>query len=129
MHWLLSLLPGIGDVAKGVTDYLNKKQDTALEKYKVDGVVNTEAMRQDTEVIKARADLAKATAGDPVNRWGRRLFVYPTGVWYTVILYDSTFRALLPDWATWRPLAIPSNLDYIPYAIIAYLFVTAWRGK
>lgn len=105
---------------------INKAQDVSLEKYKVNGTVNVEAMRTDLSIIQARAEVAKATYDDPVNRWGRRLFIYPVGLWFTLIILDSCFRNLLPDY-TWRILALPPNLDYIPYAVIAYLFVTAWK--
>jgi len=121
----------ISSIVSGVISPLaqayNKAQDVSLEKYRVDGTVNVEAMRQDTEIIRARVDLAKAMKDDPTTRWGRRLFIYPVGIWFALIVYDSAFRGLLPSELTWRVLALPGNLDYIPYAIVAYLFVSAWK--
>jgi hypothetical protein len=122
--WIIDTALGL--VKEGLA-FLNKKQDVALEKYKVDGQVNVSAMVQDTEIIKARAALAAALKDDPVVRWGRRFFIYPIGVWFTLICYDSAFRRLLPAGWTWEVLALPQNLNYIPYAVVAFLFVSAWK--
>jgi hypothetical protein len=103
-----------------VFEYLNKKQDIDLEKYKVDGTV-------DVSIIQAQAQLQAVLKDDPVLRWGRRFFIYPVGVWWTLVVYDSCFRELLPDWMTWRVLALPPNLEYIVYAITGFLFLHAWR--
>lgn len=121
---ILSVVSGIVGPIAGI---FNKKLDTDLEKYKVNGEVNIEAMKEDTNVIQARAVLAAVMKDDPVNRWGRRLFIYPVGTWFSLIIYDSAFRNILPDGWTWKVLALPHNLDYIPYAIVAYLFVSAWK--
>jgi hypothetical protein len=122
-----------GDLAfgaiKGIVDPIasifNKKTDAAVEKYKVDGVYNVEAMKQDTEIIRARVDLAKAMKDDPTTKMGRRFFIYPVGVWFTAIVVDSLLHKALEY--TYRVEALPTNLEYIPYAVIAYLFVSAWK--
>lgn len=122
-----------GDIAlgavKGIVDPIasifNKKTDAVIEKYKVDGTLNVEAMKQDTEIIRARVDLAKAMKDDPTTKMGRRFFIYPVGVWFAGIVYycvlSPYFPGILPV------LALPTNLEYIPYAVIAYLFVSAWK--
>lgn len=120
----------IGWVASGalspVFEWLGKREDTALGKYKVDGEVNVEAMRQDTEIIRARTELALAMKDDPTTVWGRRLFIYPTGVWYTAIILYCILHNRFPD-STWKILALPSNLEFVPLAVVAYLLVTAWK--
>src|SRR4051812_20899441 len=125
MNWLLSMIPFVGKAIDAWSAHDQKKLDVGLEKYKVDGTFDVEAMRQDTEVIKARAQLAAAMKDDPVNKWGRRLFIYPVGVWFVAIVTDSLLHRAFSY--TYRVEALPQNLDYIPYAIIAYLFVTAWK--
>lgn len=122
-----------GDIAlgavKGIVDPIasifNKKTDASVEKYKVDGVYNVEAMRQDTEIIRARVDLAKAMKDDPTTKMGRRFFIYPVGVWFAGIVYYCVFHPYFPG--ILPVLALPTNLEYIPYAVIAYLFVSAWK--
>jgi hypothetical protein len=122
----LSLIPFVGKAIDAWSAHDQKKQDTVLEKYKVDGTINVELMRQDTEVIRARAELAASMKDDPVVRWGHRLFVYSTGLWYGCIIGYCIVHPYFPS--TIKPvLALPEHLNYIPYAIIAYLFVTAWK--
>lgn len=117
-----SILKTVLGFVPAVFEYLNKKQDIDLEKYKVDGTV-------DITAIKAMAELQAVLRDDPVLRWGRRLFIYPVGVWWSVIVYDSVFRNLLPAWATWRVLALPPNLEYIVYAITGFLFLHSMMKK
>lgn len=115
-------------LAKEGLSFLNKKEDAAVEKYKVDGKVDVAAMQQDTEIIKARAALAAALKDDPVVRWGRRLFIYPVGVWFSLIVYRSIFQEHpVMEQYTWVIKALPDNLHYIPYAVVAFLFVSAWK--
>lgn len=115
--WLLNLIPNILGLGKDLFAYLNKKQDVDLEKYKVDGQL-------DITTVQARGMVAAARAADTVDRWGRRLIIYPTGIWYALIVYDSVFRKLLPDAFTWRILDLPPGLQYIPYAVVGYLLIT-----
>ena len=125
---MFSLLGIIDGAIKLATGIFTKKMDVDLEKYKVKGQVDVEALRQDTEIIKARAELAQATKDDNTTKWGKRLFVYPVGVWFALVVYVSCFmhHPWFKDYV-WEIAALPKNLDYITYAIIAYLFVTAWK--
>lgn len=125
MFSFLSAIPIIGKVIDALAAYAAKKQDVALEKYKVDGTVNVQAMQEDTRIIQARVDLAKVMKDDSTTKWGHRLFIYPVGVWFTLIVAYCIFH---PYFGWFLPvLALPNNLLYIPYAVIAYLFATAWK--
>lgn len=125
LAFLLKGLPFVGKAMDAFTNYTNKKMDTNLEKYRVDGQVNTEAMKQDTEIIKARTELAIVMKDDPVNRWGRRLFIYPTGLFYCGVIWDST--GFLRAFYHLGMLELPGWMAYMPHAVIAYLFITAWK--
>lgn len=125
LSWL-GVLPIVGNLVNGVSAYFNKKQDVDLEKYKVKGVVDVEALRQDTEIIKARVDLAKTRSNDSVDKWGRRLIIYPGGVWIAIGFYDSAFRNIIPE-LTWRTLELPPQLEYIPHMICAYLLISSFK--
>lgn len=116
---IFSLLSFLPNLITGLFTWLNKKEDTILEKYKVDGKV-------DVEVIKARAILTAAMKDDPASKFGRWFFIVPTGLYFSLIVYDSCFRSIFEDY-TWRILALPQSVEYVPYAVIAYLFVTAWK--
>ena len=120
---------GIGSIVSGALglfskgfEYLNKRQDVALEKYKVDGTY-------DIEHVKTIGAVAQARAADVVDRWGRRLFIYPTGVYYAFTLYDSTFRDLLPPWATWRTLELPPDFKWVMMSVVGYLLIQTVRGR
>jgi hypothetical protein len=127
MLWLLKLIPGIGGIVTSIENVLNKKADVALEKYKVDGTVSVAAIDADTKIIEARARLAAAMKDDTATKWGRGAIILFTCLWTAGIFWDSTFRELLPPGWTWRVLALPKNLEYMPYGVFAYLFVTAWK--
>lgn len=130
MLWFLRAIPVVGKAIDAFAAYYNKKQDVDLEKYKVKGQLDTEAIKADVAIIQARAELAAAHKDDPAAKWGRRLLIYPTGVWYLAIVWRSLVQEhpTLSEYS-WVIKALPANLDYIPYAVVAYLLVTAWRGR
>lgn len=114
---IISAITGL--VGKGF-DFLNKRADVDLEKYKVDGEF-------DTTRIKALEAVSVARAADTTDRWGRRLFIYPTGVYYAFTMYDSTFRNYLPgDW-TARTLELPDDFKWIVMSVVGYLLVNTLR--
>ncbi len=122
----LTWLNPIAGIINVIGKFLTKSQDVDLEKYKVDGQVDIVAMQTDTAIIKARADLIKAMKDDPATKAGRWFFIVPTGIYFTLIIYDSCFRDVFPD-QTWRILALPDHIQYIPYAVVAYLFALAFN--
>lgn len=120
--WVFKFLAGpIGTLISEIASYFRKIEDSKLEKYRIDG-------NYDIAHIQALAEIAKARNTDIVDRWGRWLFIFPTGIYYAAVLYDSTFRNLLPDY-TWRILALPEEFKYWAGAVIGYLLVTTWRNK
>lgn len=124
---IASIAKGFGEgILTPIASMFNKKTDAGVEKYKIDGQINVEAMRQDTEIIKARADLAKAMKDDPASKIGKWFFIIPTGVYYTLVVYDSCFRKLIPGY-TWVILELPGWMQYMPHAVVAYLLVSAWK--
>jgi hypothetical protein len=126
---MLALWLFVKELIPSLLAYLTKKQDVDLEKYKVDGTVDVAAISAETEIVKARAALVAALKDDPVLRWGRRLFIYPVGVWFALIVYDSAFRNILPKGWTWTVLALPQNLEYVIYVITGFLFIHSWIKK
>lgn len=122
----LSLIP----IVSNIVDYFTRRVDADVEKYKVKGEIDKEALRQDTEIIKARADLAKARSDSTTDAVGRALLIYPVGIWFSLIIFDSIFRMnSFMSQFTWRILDLPKGLQYIPYAAVAYLLVTNWKQK
>lgn len=125
LAFLIQGLPFFGKLTDAFTNFTNKKMDTALEKYKEDGTVNIEAMKQDTAIIQARTNLAIVMKDDPATKYGRWFFIVPTGLFYIGVIWDST--GLLRDFHKLNMLELPVWMQYMPYAVIAYLFVSAWK--
>jgi hypothetical protein len=101
----------LGSIAKGVMEgfigplfgYLNKKQDTILEKYKVDGQVNHDLVNADIALNQARVAVLTQEFQYKVVRIAWCLFVFPVGTWWALYFFDSSFREIIPNW-TWRVL-------------------------
>lgn len=117
----LSILTSIANIIIGpIVSIFNKKEDTKLEKHRINGKIDIESIHKDIEVTKAIVELNKVGKEDPTIKVGRLFFIIPTGIFYTAVVGDSVLhRYFLYDY---RVEALPSNLMYIPYAVIAFLF-------
>ena len=129
MLGFLSFIPVIGKVADVISGYFTKRMDVDLEKYKVKGKIDEKAIEADIAIIQARANLAAAMKDDPGTRLARTWIMLPASVYFGISFYYYGFANLLPPFMVWKPLEPPASLEYVVYAIIAYLFVTAWRGR
>lgn len=121
MSFFAFLLQGIPIIGKGFdafTNYTNKKMDSQVETLRVNG-------KLDADVINARTQLAIVMKDDPATKWGRWFFIIPTGVFYSMTIWDSV--KFLKAFLTFGTLELPQWMMYMPYAVVAYLFVTAWR--
>lgn len=129
LSWL-SVIPFFGKLADSATAYFNKKQDVALEKYKVDGTVDIEMMKTDLNLIQAQKELRLAEKDSPGVKTAMWLFLVPSGVWYAAYMWDSTFREVIPLW-TWRVLTPEAEVWKILMVIVGYLFLSTvkqvWR--
>lgn len=136
MFTLLKAIPLIGrfftliETGMGfVKDVFVKKIDADVEKYKVKGQVDVKLIEADTEIIKARAKLAEAMKDDPGTKVARIWVMVPASVYFGIYFYYLAFANLLPSVFIWVPKDLPPSLEYVVYAIMGYLFVTAWRGR
>lgn len=112
-----------------VKDVFVKKIDADVEKYRVKGQIDVKAIEADTAIIQARAKLAEAMKDDPGTQVARFWIMVPASIYFGITFYYHAFANLLPSVFVWKPIELPSSLDYVVYGIIAYLFVTAWRGR
>jgi hypothetical protein len=114
MSWL-SFIPVIGQIANAVSGYFNKKLDTDLEKYKVDGKIDETLISAEVAIIQA-----KANASSHLN-FAHYLFIVPTGVYYACILFDAVTEALFGwDWDV-QPLG--GWAAFTAQLIISFLFL------
>lgn len=125
---LLSVLPIIGPIIQGIVDAYSKHEDVQLQK-QIDVNKTSLAKQQDISktdlgVIQARASVAIAFKDDPGSRIIRDLIMFPVGVHTLLYYWCLTFPMY-----SWGAVTPPEAMQYIPYAVIAFLFVTAYRGS
>lgn len=124
----LSFIPILGPIFQSLVDGWSKHEDVTLKK-QVD--VNKTALgkqqdenKTDVAVIQSRAQVAIAFKDDPGVRLIRDLAMFPIVTWTGAYFYTLTFPH--GNWVVDTP---PETMQYIPYAVIAFLFATAYRGK
>lgn len=124
----LSFIPILGPIFQSLADAWGKHEDITLQKQ---ADVNKTALgkqqdenKTDVAVIQTRAQVAIAFKDDPGVRLIRDLVMFPIAVWTGGYFYVLTFPH--GDWLVGTP---PPTMQYIPYAVIAFLFATAYRGK
>lgn len=129
----------IGSIAKGVMEgvvgplfgWLNKKEDVKIEQFKVDGVVDVEAVRGHIALLQARRDVlleAMKYRGMRMVQYG---FMVPLVIWFNAIIFYCIAHPYFPE--VQKVLALPANLEYILSGIIAFLFLSSkiddWKRK
>lgn len=129
----------IKDIISGITEgvvgpffgWLNKKEDISLEKFKVNGVVDVEAVKGHIALLRARRDIlieAMKYRGMRMVQYG---FMVPLVVWFNAVIAYCIIHPVYDWWP--KVLPLPSNLEYILAGIIAFLFLSSkiddWKRK
>lgn len=128
MFSLLSVLPIVGPIIQGIVDAFGKHEDVTLQrqidanKTALGKQVSTD--QTDVAIIQARSNVAIAFKDDLGVRLIRDLVMFPVSAWTACYYYTITF----PDYS-WHVATPPDAMQYIPYAVIAFLFATAYRGS
>lgn len=124
----LSWLPIIGPIFQTIADAWSKHEDVTLKKQQDVNLTALEKQkdisRTDLGVIQTRAQVAMAFKDDLGVRLIRDLVMFPIAVWTGGYFYMLTF----PQYS-WPVNTPPDAMQYIPYAVIAFLFATAYRGR
>lgn len=127
---LLTLLPIVGPIIQGIVDAFSKHEDITLQR-QVD--TNKTALgklqdenKTDVSIIQTRANVAIAFKDDIGSRLIRDLIMFPVGVWTAFYFFYLTFHNVM---SMWKIDEAAQNMQYIPYAVIAFLFVTAYKGR
>lgn len=125
---ILSWLPIIGPIFQTIADAWSKHEDVTLKKQQDINLTSLEKQRDisrtDLGVIQTRAQVVTAFKDDLGVRLIRDLVMFPIAVWTGGYFYMLTFPQY--SWAVNTP---PDAMQYIPYAVIAFLFATAYRGR
>lgn len=122
----LSIIPILGPIFQALAGAWEKHEDVTLKKQED---VNKTALgkQQDTNktdvaVIQTRAQVAIAFKDDLGVRLMRDIVMFFPSVWTGCYFYNLIY----PTWNVGIP---PTSMQYIPYAIIAFLFATNYRGN
>lgn len=88
-----------------------------------------EQIRADVEIARAKKELVLHSLQYLGFRVAQYLFFYPCGIWFAAVMWDSTFRTLLPGY-TWRVLDPPPMVWQIMLAVVGYMFLhTVFFGR
>lgn len=121
----LSWIPIFGPIIQGFFGFLNKRQDTIVEKYKVDGTVDVEAM-------KASANIIESTKDDIGIRLLRDIALTPPVIWSALIGWDTFIAKRYPEYMFHVP-DYPASVSYIPYMAFVFLLgnigLNAWKRR
>jgi hypothetical protein len=117
-----------GDIAKGAIEgiigplfsLLSKKEDVKLETFKVNGVVDVEAVKAHVEALRLRRDLLVEAMKYKGIRFFQYAFMTPLAIWFNAVVLACLMKPIYPWWPIVH--ALPGNLDYILSGIIAFLF-------
>lgn len=117
-----SIISGvIGPVTTAITAVANKKADVSLEKYRIDGTVDQSLITSDIALMGAQKSLLMAGIAYRGVRFMQYVFVYPLGLWWSAIIFDSIFHEFFKY--SYRVEALPPPLNTWAGWMVAYLFL------
>lgn len=106
----------IGLFSDKLFNYLDKKQDIDLEKYKADSEVLSEAMRADVELSKVRQLQAINDSSNWMTRWIRPGFAISPIIYYFAVMLDSVY------FHTNSVQAVPTEVNTVFGIIVSFYF-------
>lgn len=111
--------------------YLNKRQDVDLEKFKVDGVIDVEAVRAHIAALTLRRDLLLEAMKYRGIRFFQYAFMTPLALWFNAVVFHCLVGPYWPEnKVVW---ALPGRGDEILMIVIVFLFagskIDEWRRK
>lgn len=122
---LLTWIPLLGPIIEGFFGWLNKRQDNALEKFKV-------STGADVEDGKTSARIIEATQDDIGIRLLRDAAIIFPVIWSMLIGWDTIVAKRFPD-LMWHVANYPDSVAYLPYAALGFLLgnigINAWKRR
>lgn len=121
MTWLFSLLTWLPGFLNGLLTYLNKKQDNALEQFRIGNTngrdVSIEAVKAEQSRIAGLQNVALAGMARPVWWVAWALGVFPVLGYHACIFWVSTFPGL-----GWSILKVPADQIEFGKLVVMSLF-------
>lgn len=105
------LIDGIFSVAKNITDVKLKRDANNLDE------------------VKARLAVIEAFKDSIITRLCRDLIMFPVAVWCAIATWDTIIAFRFPELRFIVEKFPPGPLEYLPYAVLAFLFGMAIRNK
>jgi hypothetical protein len=127
----------IAEIFRGISEgvvgplfsWLNKKEDVSLEKFKVNGVVDVEAVKGHVEALKLRRDVLLEAMKYKGVRFFQYAFMWPLAVWFNLVVLSCIMKPIYPTWPVVH--ALPGRGDEILMIVIVFLFagskIDEWR--
>jgi hypothetical protein len=121
MSFLFSLLAGIPGVLNGILAYLNKKQDVALEQFRIGNTngkdVSIALVQAELARVNALADVNKSAMSHPIWWVAWALGVFPVLTYHACIFWSSTFPGL-----GWTILKVPADQAAFGIMVAQWMF-------
>jgi hypothetical protein len=121
VSWLFGLLTNLPGFLNGVLAYLNKKQDTALEQFRIG---NTNGRDVSIEVVKAELarqnalrDVTVSAMSHPIWWVAWALGVFPVLTYEAAIFWVSTFPGL-----GWTIQKVPADQQAFAVMVCQWMF-------
>lgn len=114
MLGLLGWLPVIGPIIDGVVSIFNKRQDTSVAKYKVDGEV-------DKELIQSNTSIVLAFVNDIPVRIARDIIMFPGSIWCGLYIWDKIVEKRYPG-LVWVVHPLDGPMTILPLALLTFFF-------
>ena len=121
MSWLFGLLTNIPGFLNGLLAYLNKKQDTALEQYRIGNTnsrdVSIEVVRAEQARMSAVKDVTVSAMSHPIWWVAWSLGVFPVLMYHACIFWVSTVPGL-----GWTVQKVPADQMEFARLVVGSLF-------
>lgn len=119
---LAAVAKGLGEGIVGpLFSWLNKKEDVSLEKFKVNGQVDVEALKAHVEALRVRRDAMIEAMKYRGIRFFQYAFIFPLAVWFNASL---AYAVLHPYWdAIKNPMPLGNIGENVLMAVIGLLFL------
>jgi hypothetical protein len=115
---MIGWLPIIGPILKGIFSIFTKRMELEEVKYKVDGKVDIAKVQAQTEILKIFEDNIAVNIA-------RDLIMFPTCIWTMLVIWDKIVVLPYPH-LVWGIADFTGTLEYLPYAVLAFLFGNAF---
>lgn len=115
---LLGWLPIVGPIIEGIVSIFKARTDQNIVQINANKDVEISAMQRVNEITLAFQN-------DISVRIARDLVMFPGSVWCGLYIWDKIVVHRYPG-LVWTVYPLDGNMAYLPYALMAFYFGSAW---